>query len=77
RVQAIIGSMTRQERRDPSILNGSRKRRIARGSGTSVQEINRLVKQYLQARRMMKTLGRAAGRSRGRSGIPFPLRARH
>ena len=76
RVQAIIGSMTRPEREDPSILNGSRKKRIARGSGTSVQEINRLLKQYMQARQMMKTLGSAGG-GRGRMGMPNPFRARH
>ena len=76
RIQAMIGSMTRSERNDPSILNGSRKKRIARGSGTSVQEINRLVKQYLQARKMMKTLGRQGAAGKGRGGFPFSLRAR-
>jgi len=54
RVEAIINSMTPQERRRPDVLNGSRKKRIAKGSGTSVQEINRLVKQYAQMRKMMK-----------------------
>ena len=77
RIQAMIGSMTKQERRDPSVLNGSRKKRIARGSGTSVQEINRLVRNYLQARKMMKTLGREAGGGRGRPGMPSRFRARH
>lgn len=77
RIQAIIGSMTRQERRDPTVLNGSRKKRVARGSGTSVQEINRLLKQYQQARKMMKTLGRMSGAGRGRAGMPSPFRARH
>jgi len=77
RIQAMIGSMTKQERRDPSVLSGSRKKRIARGSGTSVQEINRLVKNYLQARKMMKTLGRGAGGGRGRPGMPSRFRARH
>jgi len=52
RFQAIIQSMTRQERRDPALLNGSRRRRIARGSGTSVQEVNQLLKQFEQMRRM-------------------------
>ena len=75
RIQAIIGSMTKQERAEPSILNGSRRKRIARGSGTSVQEINRLLKQYLQARKMMKAFGRAGAGGKGR-GMPFPLRAR-
>jgi hypothetical protein len=55
-VEAIIKSMTQQERRDPAILNGSRKKRIARGSGTRVQDVNRLVKQFEESRRMMKQL---------------------
>jgi signal recognition particle subunit SRP54 len=56
RVEAIILSMTPAERRNPKILNGSRRRRIARGSGTSVQEVNQLIKQYQQMNRMMKLL---------------------
>jgi signal recognition particle subunit SRP54 len=56
RVEAIIDSMTPKERRDPSVLNASRKRRIARGSGTQVQDINQLVKQYLEMRKMMKSM---------------------
>ena len=56
RVVAIINSMTSKERRDHTVINGSRKKRIARGSGTSVQEVNRLIKQYLSARKMMKAL---------------------
>ena len=56
-VEAIIRSMTPEERRDPErVLNGSRKRRIARGSGTSVQEVNRLMKQFEQTKKMMKHL---------------------
>jgi signal recognition particle subunit SRP54 len=55
RVTAMIDSMTRDERRYPQVLNGSRKKRIAAGSGTSVAEINRLLKQYQQMRRMMRT----------------------
>jgi signal recognition particle subunit SRP54 len=54
RVEAMIDSMTAGERRNPALLNGSRKRRVARGSGTTVQEINQLLKQYLGMRRMMK-----------------------
>ncbi|HVT19615.1 MAG TPA: signal recognition particle protein [Thermoanaerobaculia bacterium] len=54
RIEAIINSMTPHERRRPDVLNGSRKRRIARGSGTSVQEINRLVKQYRGMQKMFK-----------------------
>jgi len=56
RVVAIIDSMTGKERRDHTLLNGSRKKRIAKGSGTSVQEVNRLIKQFLGARTMMKSL---------------------
>jgi signal recognition particle subunit SRP54 len=55
-IQAILGSMTPQERRRPEILNASRKRRIARGSGTTVQDINQLLKQYREMRRMMKSI---------------------
>ena len=64
RIEAIICSMTRQERRRPDILNASRRRRIANGSGTQVAEVNRLVKQFEQSRQMMKQLG--AGGKRGR-----------
>jgi signal recognition particle subunit SRP54 len=62
RVVAIIDSMTPRERRDHTAINGSRKKRIARGSGTSVQEVNRLIKQFLSARKMMKTLTTMGGR---------------
>jgi len=58
RTQAILGSMTPGERRKPDVLNASRKRRIAAGSGTSVQEINQLLRQFKQMRRVMKTLGK-------------------
>jgi signal recognition particle subunit SRP54 len=54
RVEAIIGSMTPQERRRPAILNASRKRRIARGSGVRVQDVNQLVKQYRGMKKMLK-----------------------
>ncbi|MBV9266100.1 MAG: signal recognition particle protein, partial [Acidobacteriaceae bacterium] len=56
RVVAIIDSMTPKERRNHMIINGSRRRRIAKGSGTSVQEVNNLLKEYAQARKMMKSL---------------------
>ena len=55
RMVAIIDSMTPHERDNHMIINGSRRRRIAHGSGTSVQEVNQLLKQYAQARKMMKT----------------------
>jgi len=57
RVEAIINSMTPLERRKPEIIDGSRKRRIARGSGTLVQDVNRLLKQFFQARKMLFQLG--------------------
>jgi signal recognition particle subunit SRP54 len=62
RFEAIIGSMTPRERRDHRVLNGSRRKRIARGSGTSVQEVNRLIKQFVQMQKMMKKFGRGGSR---------------
>ena len=53
-VEAIIKSMTRKEREKPEIINGSCRRRIAKGSGTSVQEVNRLIKQFEQTKKMMR-----------------------
>jgi signal recognition particle subunit SRP54 len=74
RTEAIIDSMTIQERRRHQIINGSRRKRIARGSGTSVQEVNRLLKQYIQARKMMKGLtggkGKKGRRKMGRFRMP-------
>ena len=61
RSAAIIDSMTPLERRDPSVINGSRRKRIARGSGTRVEDVNRLLKQFAQARKMMKQFGGAGG----------------
>jgi signal recognition particle subunit SRP54 len=55
-VEAIINSMTREERQKPEILNGNRRRRIALGSGTSVTEVNRFLKQYLEAKKMMRKI---------------------
>ena len=55
-IESIIYSMTPKERKNPEILNGSRKKRIAAGSGTSVQEINQLVKQFNQMKKMMKMM---------------------
>ena len=54
KVEAIVNSMTPRERRHPQVLNGSRRRRIAMGSGTSVQDINQLLKQYREMRKMLK-----------------------
>jgi signal recognition particle subunit SRP54 len=61
RVVAIIDSMTPKERRNHMLINGSRRRRIAKGSGTSVQDVNNLLKQYAQARKMMKSFTGQAG----------------
>jgi signal recognition particle subunit SRP54 len=58
RTQAILSSMTRGERRSPDVLNGSRKRRIAAGSGTTVQEVNQLLRQYQQMRKLYKQVGK-------------------
>jgi signal recognition particle subunit SRP54 len=71
RISAIIDSMTREERRYPQLLNGSRKKRIATGSGTSVAEINRLLKQYQQMRKLMKA-AKKGSRGLDLSRLPFP-----
>ena len=63
-IEAIINSMTPQERRNPRVLNGNRKRRVARGSGTSVQEVNDLLTQFRQMQRLMKQMG-SGGRGMG------------
>lgn len=60
--EAIINSMTGVERRNPDILNANRRRRIARGSGTDVQDVNRLIKQFREAQRMFKTIQKTGGR---------------
>ncbi len=62
RVIAVIDSMTPRERRDHTIINGNRKKRIARGSGTTVQEVNRLIKQFLSAKKLAKAMTGAGGR---------------
>ena len=64
RVEAIINSMTAAERDDHSLIDGKRRKRIARGSGTSVQEVNQVLKQYMQMRKMIKQFGPAAGKSK-------------
>ncbi len=60
--EAIINSMTKAERKDPEILNASRRRRIAGGSGTDVQDVNRLIKQFREAQKMFKTIQKTGGR---------------
>ena len=73
--EAIILSMTDYEREHPDVINGSRRRRIAAGSGTSVEEVNRLMKQYDQMNKMIKQLSGQFGGKRGkkRMKIPFPM----
>jgi len=81
RVEAIISSMTAKERRDESILNGSRRKRIAKGSGTSVEEVNRLLKQFTEMKRVLQMMGQqgafgamkgamAGGRQMPGGGLP-------
>ena len=72
--EAIIGSMTPEERAEPQIINGSRRNRIARGSGTTVQDINRLLKQYAQLKKMMRGLRQVEGRAGKLKGFPFQIR---
>jgi signal recognition particle subunit SRP54 len=64
--EAIISAMTLKERRDPDILNASRRRRIAAGSGVEVQEVNRLIKQFREAQKLMKTLQKTGGKGLGK-----------
>ena len=68
RVEAIIQSMTIEERRDPDVLTGSRRRRIARGSGTSLQDVNRLIKQFGEMKKLMRQFGGGGGK---RAMLPF------
>ncbi len=67
-VEAIIRSMTREERRKPEIINGSRRQRIAAGSGRSIAEVNRLVKQFSEMQKMMKRMGAMAPGKKGKKG---------
>ncbi|GBD93996.1 signal recognition particle protein [bacterium BMS3Abin05] len=74
KVEAIIQSMTREERRNPRLLNGNRKRRIARGSGTTVQDVNRLISQFNQMQKLMKRFSKGGKRSmRGVLGGNYPF----
>lgn len=68
-IEAIILSMTPEERQDPSLLNGSRRRRIAKGSGTTVREINDLIKQFDQMKKMMKTMSKMGKMGRALQGL--------
>jgi signal recognition particle subunit SRP54 len=72
-IEAIISSMTPEERRDPDIINGSRRKRIAQGSGTKIQDVNRLLKQFRQTKKMMKQLnsGKMGKMAKGGFNLPF------
>ncbi len=72
RVEAMIQSMTKEERSKPSIINGSRRKRIARGSGTTVQEVNRLLKQFEDMQKMMKKFSKGNFK-RAMRGMKFPV----
>src|SRR6187399_3729877 len=76
RIEAIIGSMTNGERRNHAILNGSRRKRIARGSGTSVEEVNRMLKQFVEMRKMLKAMTNLGGGRKGRQRLMGMLRGR-
>ncbi|MEW5785858.1 MAG: signal recognition particle protein, partial [Bacillota bacterium] len=77
RVEAVIGSMTKAERRDPSMINSSRRRRIAKGSGTTVQDVNKLLAQFAQMQKMFKQMstmgkkGQMKQLKKGKRGFPF------
>jgi signal recognition particle subunit SRP54 len=72
RVEAIISSMTQAERRDPTIINGSRRKRIAAGSGTRIQQVNRLLKQFEQTKKLMRQFAEMGkGPKKGKPNFPF------
>jgi len=71
RIEAIINSMTREERKRHLIINGGRRKRIAKGSGTSVQDINRLLKNYSQMLKMMKKISKGGMRGIDPNMLPF------
>jgi len=71
RIEAIINSMTPQEKRQHTIINGNRRKRIAKGSGTSIQDINKLLKNYTQIMKMMKKMNKGGMQGLGRGMLPF------
>ena len=71
RMEAMIYSMTQEERRNPELLNPSRKHRIARGAGVDIAEVNRMVKQFNESKKMMKRLPGMMGGKKGRMRFPF------
>ena len=72
-IEAIIHSMTPYERSHPEAINGSRKKRIAQGSGTSIQEVNNLMKQFSGMRKMMRTMNKMSGTKKGMASLPSPF----
>ena len=71
-IEAIINSMTQEEKVDPNVINGSRRKRIAQGSGTSIQEVNRLLKQYRETKKMIKQFNKGKGKGlMGNMNLPF------
>ena len=71
-IESIIRAMTNEERENPDIINGSRKTRIANGSGTSIQQVNQLLKQFSDMRKLMKTMNKMGGGKRALSALnPF------
>lgn len=73
KIEAIIQSMTPKERQEPSVLNGSRRKRIAQGSGTRVQDVNRFVKQFMEMRKMMKRMKRFNKNKNTKGGFNLPF----
>ena len=73
RIQAIIQSMTLEERQNPSIIDSSRRKRVAKGSGTAVQDVNKLLKQFKESKKMMKRFTHMEKnmKKRGKLGLPF------
>jgi len=69
-IEAIILSMTKKERKKPEIINGSRRKRIAAGSGTTIQEVNQLLKQFADMKKMMKTLNKLTKGGKDMKSIP-------
>jgi len=71
RIEAIINSMTPRERRQHALIKGSRRKRIAKGSGTRVQDVNKLIKNYTQILNMIKKINKGGMRGIGRGMLPF------
>ncbi|WNF35485.1 signal recognition particle protein [Bacillaceae bacterium IKA-2] len=72
-IEAIVRSMTKKEKDDPTLLNASRKKRIAKGSGTSIQEVNRLIKQFDEMKKMMKQMSGMAGKGKNKGKFKLPF----